>query len=52
MYTQPSPENIKRINNRLAGLMSMASVDTDPQGMYTGVPEDPYEQPVQDADDL
>lgn len=26
--------------------------ETDPQGMYTGVPEDPYEQPVQDADDL
>lgn len=52
MYTQPSPEKIKRINNRLAGLMSMASLDTDPQGMYTGVPENPYEQPVQDADDL
>lgn len=25
---------------------------TDPQGMYTGVPEEPYEVPVQDADDL
>ena len=25
---------------------------TDPLGMYTGVPEDPYEEPVQDADDL
>jgi hypothetical protein len=24
----------------------------DPQGMYTGVPRDPYEKPVQDADDL
>lgn len=24
----------------------------DPLGMYTGVPEVPYEVPVQDADDL
>lgn len=52
MYKQPSPEKIQRINNRLKGFMSMASSDTDPQGMYTGVPENPYEQPVQDADDL
>lgn len=26
--------------------------DTDPLGMYTGVPEDPFDTPVQDADDL
>lgn len=25
---------------------------TDPQGSYTGVPLDPEEKPVQDADDL
>ena len=25
---------------------------TDPLGMWTGVPSDPYEKPVQDADDL
>lgn len=25
---------------------------TDPQGSYTGCPLDPYEIPVQDADDL
>ena len=25
---------------------------TDPQGSYTGVPREPYEKPVQDADDL
>lgn len=24
----------------------------DPQGSYTGVPEQPYEEPIQDADDL
>lgn len=52
MYEQPSPEKIKRINKRLEGFLSMKSVDTDPQGMYTGVPEDPSEKPVQDADDL
>ena len=27
-------------------------VRTDPQGSYTGVPEEPGEAPVQDADDL
>lgn len=26
--------------------------DTDPLGMWTGVPKDPHEKPVQDADDL
>ena len=26
--------------------------DTDPLGMYTGNSEQPYEVPVQDADDL
>ena len=26
--------------------------NADPLGMYTGVPEHPKEQPVQDADDL
>ncbi len=31
---------------------SMSHPMTDPQGMYTGVPDDPYEVPVQDADDL
>ena len=25
---------------------------SDPFGMYTGVPENPYDTPVQDADDL
>lgn len=27
-------------------------IQTDPQGSYTGRPEDKYEVPVQDADDL
>ena len=25
---------------------------TDPQGSWTGIPLDPFEEPVQDADDL
>ena len=29
-----------------------AHISTDPQGSYTGVPTDPNEKPVQDADDL
>ena len=28
------------------------SAKTDPQGSWTGVPTDPEEKPVQDADDL
>jgi hypothetical protein len=28
------------------------SAKTDPQGSWTGTPADPYEVPVQDADDL
>ena len=27
-------------------------IDTDPKGSYTGRTKDPYEKPVQDADDL
>ena len=27
-------------------------IQTDPNGSYTGSPKDPYEKPVQDADDL
>ena len=27
-------------------------IDTDPYGSYTGVPNDPFDEPVQDADDL
>lgn len=27
-------------------------IRTDPLGSYTGRPEDPYEVPIQDADDL
>ena len=29
-----------------------APIVTDPNGSYTGRPRDPYEKPIQDADDL
>lgn len=28
------------------------AIKSDVQGSYTGVPADPYERPIQDADDL
>lgn len=33
-------------------LTQMQNQATDPLGMWTGVPEDPNEKPVQDQDDL
>ena len=33
-------------------LNKLYSPDTDPQGSYTGKPENKQEKPVQDADDL
>ena len=38
--------------NIVDGISYDGKSDTDPLGMYTGVPEDPYDEPVQDADDL
>ena len=32
--------------------IELMSPETDPQGMYTGVPKDPEDEPIQDADDL
>lgn len=33
-------------------MSQFTAVKTDPQGSWTGCPADPYEIPVQDADDL
>ena len=33
-------------------LTGWQSAKADPQGSWTGTPADPYEVPVQDADDL
>lgn len=53
-------KNKSQINNNIDDVMSkprriigmMPSDGTDPNGSYTGVPENRYEKPVQDADDL
>lgn len=42
----------KHISNKIDDLISLANYDTDPFGSYTGVAENRYEVPVQDADDL
>ncbi len=41
---KPKPYTVKKD--------SLVSPETDPQGMYTGVPKELYEKPIQDADDL
>lgn len=43
-------ERLDAIKERM--MLSLAHLRTDPQGMYTGVAADPFEEPVQDADDL
>lgn len=32
--------------------MKKGKIISDPNGSYTGRPADPYEKPIQDADDL
>lgn len=44
------PEN--RAMDKAMDMTIWQSAKTDPQGSYTGTPADPYEVPVQDADDL
>lgn len=38
--------------NGIGAAPTPAPIVTDPNGSYTGRGEDPYEKPVQDADDL
>ncbi|MBQ8352015.1 MAG: hypothetical protein IJY20_08255 [Clostridia bacterium] len=45
----------KLVRNEPAHMQSADApgmIDTDPLGSYTGIPDNPYEKPVQDADDL
>lgn len=41
----------KKIEKKIKKIIPSAS-KSDPLGMYTGVPENKYEQPIQDSDDL
>lgn len=34
------------------GVVGLDLIQSDVQGSYSGVPEEPYDLPVQDADDL
>lgn len=44
---KPSAKKVKSLK-----LSENKPIKSDVQGSYTGVPADPYEKPVQDADDL
>lgn len=52
MFRRPSAKKQQRIDAVVEMMTTMQKPETDPQGMYTGVPADPYEKPIQDADDL
>lgn len=51
-------QNAFYAHNRALGVQTVNAVthtvpsSTDPLGMYTGIPENPNDLPVQDADDL
>ena len=42
----------KKMESKLTAQAPFRNPKTDPQGSYTGTPEQPGEKPVQDADDL
>jgi hypothetical protein len=42
----------KSPTDKAKSIGGLYSPDTDPQGSYTGKPENPEDVPVQDADDL
>ena len=42
----------KKIYLNIVDSLDNSPSDTDPLGMYTGVPQDKYDVPIQDADDL
>ncbi len=41
-----------KISDTITDMFAMADYETDPYGSYTGIPINPKETPVQDADDL
>jgi hypothetical protein len=46
--------NKKQIHKKIKSVKATGNkaIKTDVQGSYTGVPDDPYDKPIQDADDL
>lgn len=49
---QRPPERQPAENAAKISYKDLQASRTDPQGSYTGCPADPFEVPVQDADDL
>ena len=47
-----SEKKKQAIQNKVAQVTDKHPSKTDPLGSYTGMPENPDEKPVQDADDL
>lgn len=45
-------DSTKKIKRNVKSVRVSGEIKSDVQGSYTGVPENPYEKPVQDADDL
>ena len=45
-------DKIARINLKVQQIIAGNASQTDPLGSYTGIPINPGEVPVQDADDL
>ena len=48
--TNPKKQVSKKIKSVKA--TGKKAIKSDVQGSYTGVPANPYERPIQDADDL
>ncbi len=48
-YRIKKPKNASEVVN---AMINEFSLKVDPQGSYTGCPEDPLEVPTQDQDDL
>ena len=48
----PDKKKKSEISDKVNQLFNMKDTQTDPNGSYTGVPSNPYDMPVQDADDL
>ena len=44
----------KAVSRKLKSIKTTGkkAIKSDVQGSYTGIPDNPYEKPVQDADDL
>ena len=45
-------EEKNSITDKATNIISMQNNQTDPNGSYTGVPQNPCDKPVQDVDDL